>query len=63
MSEHATAPLAENVDIPVSAGIPMGVRIALLLGVGTVITIMGLTVFSSAFGHVWPSADSLKIPL
>lgn len=64
MSEHEPGPPpAAADDVPVSAGIPMGVRVALLIGVGIVISIMGMTVGSSAFGHVWPSADSLRIPL
>jgi hypothetical protein len=63
MSEHESMAQATSDDVPVSAGIPVGVRVALLIGVGIVISIMGMTVGSSAFGHVWPSQDSLRIPL
>jgi hypothetical protein len=50
-------------DIPVSAGIPMGVRVSLILCVALVISILGMTIVSSAVGHVWPWTEAMKITL
>ena len=51
------------VTVPVSAGIPGGVRFALISCVGLAILILGLVVFASPVNHVWPSSDSMKVPL
>jgi hypothetical protein len=61
---HAPIPNPDDpVNIPVSAGIPGGVRFALFACVGLAILILGLVVAASAANHVWPSGDSLKVPL
>jgi len=50
-------------EVPVSTGIPLGVRIALGLGVFFVLFIMGLTAGSSMVGHVWPWVQSMHVKL
>ncbi len=49
--------------IPVSAGIPRLVRIAALVGLVVIITIVGIVIGGSRYGHVWPSLDSQHIKL
>jgi hypothetical protein len=61
---HAPIPNPdEPVKVPVSAGIPGGVRVALILCVALAIFILSLVAFASPANHVWPSGDSLKVPL
>ncbi|HTV73026.1 MAG TPA: hypothetical protein VME66_04945 [Candidatus Acidoferrales bacterium] len=61
---HAPIPNPNDpVTIPVSAGVPGGVRVALFSCVGLVILILGLVIVASAANHVWPASDSLKVPL
>jgi hypothetical protein len=60
--DHALQP-DEQVRIPVSAGIPRGVRISFLACAGLAILILGLVIAASAANHVWPSSASLKVPL
>jgi hypothetical protein len=53
----------EHVQIPVSVGIPTGVRISFLACIGLAILVLGLVIAASAANHVWPSSASLKVPL
>ncbi|HEY0797638.1 MAG TPA: hypothetical protein VGD50_00740 [Candidatus Baltobacteraceae bacterium] len=53
----------QPVKIPVSAGIPGGVRVALISCVALAIAMLGLVVLASPVNHVWPSGNSLKVPL
>ena len=50
-------------DIPVSAGMSSQVLVLIVLGVLIVFMQGGFVVGSSGWGHVWPAADSVKIPL
>ncbi len=59
MSEHH-----EHVpQIPVSAGIPLIARLALLVCVAGTVAILSIVGGTSMQGHVWPSEDSAKVPL
>ncbi len=49
--------------VPVSTGIPPIVRISAIVGLVLILTVGGLVIFASAYGHVWPLPDSLKYPL
>jgi hypothetical protein len=61
---HAPLPNPDDpVQVPVSAGIPVGVRIALISCVGLAILILALVVIASPVNHVWPAGDAVKIPL
>jgi hypothetical protein len=55
--------LDDPVQVPVSAGIPTGVRFALIACVGLAILILALVVIASPANHVWPAGDAVKIPL
>ena len=50
-------------EVPVSSGIPIGVRLALFTGVFIVLLIMSLTAGSSFIGHYWPWATAMKAKL
>ena len=53
----------EGGGIPVSSGIPSFVRILATIGLVVIFIMGGLVIGTSWAGHVWPSQDSLKIPL
>ena len=50
-------------DVPVSAGVPLLVRLSAIFGIIVILVIIGLVAGNSAFGHAWPSGSSTKIPL
>jgi hypothetical protein len=50
-------------EVPVSSGIPVGVRLALFTGILIVISIMAMTAGSSMVGHIWPWFQSMHVPL
>jgi hypothetical protein len=50
-------------QIPVSAGFPLVVRLALVACAALAIFILGLVVFAASENHVWPAGDSLRVPL
>jgi hypothetical protein len=52
-----------DLPVPVSRGFPLIVRLSLLVGIALVFGVLGFTVGSSAFGHVWPWTEAMKIPL
>jgi hypothetical protein len=49
--------------VPISAGIPPIVTWSAIFGVIMVFVIVGLVIYASPYGHVWPSIDSTKIKL
>lgn len=51
------------VEVPVSAGIPIGVRISFVACIVLAIGILSLVVAVSSVNHVWPSGHSLKVRL
>jgi hypothetical protein len=53
----------EHIRIPISGGIPMGVRISFLACGVLALLILGLVIAASSANHVWPASDSLKFPL
>jgi hypothetical protein len=53
----------ETAAVPVSSGMPIAVRIAILCGVLLVVFIMCLTAGSSFVGHFWPWTTSMQAPL
>ncbi|MGH7706849.1 MAG: hypothetical protein ACREM6_02795 [Vulcanimicrobiaceae bacterium] len=59
MSEHHESPS----DVPVSAGMPPALGIAMVGFIAVVILIMSMVIFASPFGHAWPWTESTKIPL
>ncbi len=64
MHQSQSSPSSDGgVVIPVSGGIPPLVRIATLIGIVLVFIVLGLVVWQSYYGHVWPSQNSMKVPL
>ena len=55
--------LRDERGVPISAGVPMLVRVSAILGVIAIFVIIGLVAGNSSFGHAWPSGSSTKIPL
>jgi hypothetical protein len=49
--------------VPVSAGIPPIVVIAVLIGICAIFTILGLVIFGSPYHHIWPANDTTHIRL
>jgi hypothetical protein len=49
--------------VPVSSGIPPIVRVAALIGIIVVFTVLTLVFRNSSFGHSGPSNDSVSIPV
>ncbi len=49
--------------VPVSKGIPMLVQVAGLIGVVVIFVIGGSVVYSSGWGHFWPSQTVQRIDL
>jgi hypothetical protein len=52
-----------SVEVPVSAGIPTGVRISFLASIVLAVAMLALVVAVSAINHVWPAGDSLHVRL
>jgi hypothetical protein len=49
--------------VPISGGIPLIVRIAILFGLLMIIVMMGIVIYGSSTNHRWPSSATLKEPL
>ena len=49
--------------VPTSRGIPRAVQIAALIGILCIFGVGAYTIYMSGYGHVWPSQQSLRIPL
>ena len=49
--------------VPVSTGVPLAVRIAFGIGVFLIISVGGMVIGGSRFGHVWPASKTIQIPL
>lgn len=49
--------------VPVSAGVPPAVRIAFAIGIFLIISVGGMVIGGSRFGHVWPASRVTQIPL
>ena len=60
---HAHHDEEKPVEVPVSAGIPTGVRISFVAAIALAIVVLSLVVAVSSVNHVWPSGHSLKVPL
>jgi hypothetical protein len=63
MSERSAHSDEPQVRVPVSAGIPTGVRISFLAAAALAVVMLGLVIAVSAANHIWPSGASLKVPL
>jgi hypothetical protein len=50
-------------EIPVSSGIPTGVRISFLAAIAIAVVMLALVITVSAVNHVWPAGDSLRVRL
>ena len=55
-------PLDER-GIPVSRGVPMAVRIAVIIGVFCIFGVGAVTLAYAGYGHAWPYTKALRIPL
>lgn len=55
--------LKDERGVPVSSGIPPIVIWAVCIGVLLIFTILGMTIFSSPFHHIWPALDTTHIKL
>jgi hypothetical protein len=49
--------------VPVSHGVPPAVRVAFAIGVFLIISVGGMVIGGSRFGHVWPADKVVSIPL
>jgi len=49
--------------VPISHGVPPAVRIAFGIGVFLIISVGGMVIGASRFGHVWPASAVTTIPL
>ncbi len=49
--------------VPISAGVPMIVRVVVVVGILIILTVVGTVISQSAFGHAWPSSTSSHLPL
>lgn len=49
--------------VPISKGIPTLVQVAGLIGVIVIFIIGGSVVFSSGWGHLWPSQSVQRVTL
>lgn len=47
--------------VPVSAGIPNGVRWLVAIGVFVIFAIGAWTLLDAGYGHVWPSVNSERV--
>jgi hypothetical protein len=54
---------ADDVAIPVSAGIPATVHVTAAIGLVMIFTILTLVFRNSAANHVWPSSKTLETPV
>jgi hypothetical protein len=53
----------EHVQLPVSSGFPVFVRVCGWVGLIVIFIMGGLVVTNSGGNHVWPASDSVKVPL
>ncbi|MGZ3497027.1 MAG: hypothetical protein ACXWNK_05805 [Vulcanimicrobiaceae bacterium] len=49
--------------VPVSRGVPKIVRVAMVVGIIIVFCVGGDVIMNASYGHVWPAAKALRIPL
>ena len=49
--------------VPTSRGVPRVVIIAATIGILAIFGVGAYTIYMSGYGHVWPAAQSLRIPL
>ena len=55
--------ITDKRGVPVSRGVPMVVRISAAIGILAIFVIGGFTVKMAGYGHRWPAARTLRIPL
>ncbi|MBV8689714.1 MAG: hypothetical protein JOZ59_06370 [Candidatus Eremiobacteraeota bacterium] len=55
--------ITDKRGVPVSRGVPMVVRISAAIGILAIFVIGGFTVKMAGYGHQWPAARTLRIPL
>lgn len=55
--------IRDDRGVPVSQGIPPAVRIIFGIGVFLIISVGGMVIGGSRFGHVWPADKVTSIPL
>ncbi|MGA3037933.1 MAG: hypothetical protein ABSE64_10690 [Vulcanimicrobiaceae bacterium] len=53
----------DSTQLPVSSGFPVFVRLCGWIGLVVIFVMGGLVAVNSGGNHVWPAADSVKIPL
>jgi len=55
--------ITDRRGVPLSRGIPMAVRVSAAIGILAIFLIGGFTVKMAAYGHQWPAARTLRLPL
>ncbi len=55
--------ITDRRGVPVSRGVPMAVRISTAIGILAIFFIGGFTVKMAGYGHQWPAARTLRMPL
>ena len=55
--------LKDDRGVPISAGIPRIVVVAVFIGIFVILALLGMVFGSAGFGHAWPSSTSTQIRL
>ena len=55
-------PVGER-GVPISRGIPKTVRMVAAVGIVIIFTIGTFVIVESRYGHIWPSAHSMRVRL
>ena len=55
--------LHDERGVPISAGIPPLVVVAVFIGIGVILTMLALVFTNSGFGHAWPANTSTQVRL
>ncbi|HEY1728833.1 MAG TPA: hypothetical protein VGG22_10700 [Candidatus Baltobacteraceae bacterium] len=53
----------KSVQLPVSSGFPVFVRVCGWVGLIVIFIMGGMVVANSGGNHVWPANDSVRVPL
>ena len=55
--------MRDSRGVPISTGVPMIVRVAAVVGLCVIFTMLGIVISASRTGHAWPTSTAVQIPL